>query len=118
MPSVGGHDDEDDQLPSRSTRKESFARISGASTQGASPRRMGQQARTTWRIRTDNRRQCSQSVAHDLTWYGVLLLDEQPKFNCKRLEIEGRPLAREQITTSCGQSSWGLHGYATVISWR
>ena len=34
-------------------------------------------------------------MAHDyLTWYGVLLLDEQPGFNCKRLEIEGRPLGK------------------------
>jgi hypothetical protein len=29
-----------------------------------------------------------------LARYGVLFLDEQPELNCKRLEIEGRPLVK------------------------
>ncbi len=94
MPSARGHDEEDEHLPSRFIRKEPFAQILEPNTQRASLGRMGKQARTTWRIRTDNRRrrQCIQSVAYDyLTWCGVLLLDEQPEFNRKRLEIESRP---------------------------
>jgi hypothetical protein len=40
-----------------------------------------------------------------IIWHGtVLFLDEQPEFNFKWLEIEGRPLEKGAVITNCGQA--------------
>jgi hypothetical protein len=54
MPSASGHNEVDDRLPSRLTQKESLDQISEANTKPASQRWMCQQARMTWRVKTDN----------------------------------------------------------------